>query len=129
MAHISLSEQAVRAAFDPYVMDNGVLNTYLSAYGEQLQAASRENQLKLPVLPKFLAPREYTPKQIIHNPNAVIVFWKDNTKTIVRRREGDTDDIHSAFSQALAKKMFGATTTVHKMVDKVLKEQLPKRKE
>ena len=115
--------------FDPRVMGNDVLKTYLSAYGEQLQAVSRVSQPNLPSLPKFLAPNEYTPKQIIHNPNAVIVFWKDNTKTIVRRREGDTDDIHSAFSQALAKKLFGATTTVHKMVDKALKEQLPKRKE
>ena len=67
-------------------------------------------------------PDTYTPKQIIHNPNAVIVFWKDGTKTIVRRREGDTDDIHSAFGQALAKKLFGGTTTVHKMVDRVLKD-------
>ena len=68
------------------------------------------------------------PKQVIHNRDAVIVFWKDGSKTIVRRREGDPDDIHSAFAQALTKKLFGATTTVHKMVDKVLKEQEPKKK-
>ena len=72
--------------------------------------------------------RNYTPKQIIHNRDAVIVFWKDGSKTIVRRREGDPDDIHSAFAQALTKKLFGATTTVHKMVDKVLKEQEPKKR-
>ena len=73
-------------------------------------------------------PRDLMPKQIIHNADAVIVFWKDGSKTIVRRREGDPDDIHSAFAQALTKKLFGATTTVHKMVDKVLKEQEPKKK-
>jgi hypothetical protein len=72
--------------------------------------------------------RDLTPNQVIHNDNAVIVFWEDGTKTIVRRREGDPDDIHSAFAQALVKKLFGATTTVHKMVYKALKEQPTKQK-
>ena len=76
----------------------------------------------------FLAPEKFHPTRIIHNENAVIVFWQDGTKTIIRRREGDQDDIHSAFGQALAKKIFGATTTVHKMVDRITTEQESKKK-
>ena len=79
-------------------------------------------------LPEKYSKYDLMPKQIIHNAEAVIVFWKDGSKTIVRRREGDPDDIHSAFAQALVKKLFGATTTAHKMVDRVTKEQELKKK-
>ena len=73
--------------------------------------------------------QNYTPKKIIHNENAVIVFWPDNTKTIVRRKADDPDDVHSAFAQALVKKLFKGTTTAHKMVNRVLEEQTPKKRE
>ena len=66
---------------------------------------------------------DYTPKKIIHNENAVIVFWRDNTKTVVKKMEGDTDDVYSAYAQALAKKIFGGTCTVHKMVDRAVKKE------
>lgn len=56
--------------------------------------------------------------KVIENKDAVIVFWRDKTKTVVKRMAGDNNDIYSAVAQALAKKIFGSTTHFHKIVDK-----------
>lgn len=116
----SLMEQASRDALET-----------LCAYGVLKSDASLAEPTAariVPTLSKLLSPDEYTPKRVIHNPKAVIVYWKDGEKTVVRLREGDRDDIYSAFAQALVKKLFKGTTTAHKMVNRVLEEQTPKKK-
>lgn len=61
-------------------------------------------------------------KKIIKNGPATIVFWTDGTKTIVKLQDGDQDDIYAAFTAALAKKIFGSTSKVKKIMKKALKE-------
>lgn len=46
-------------------------------------------------------------KKIITNPPALIVFWEDGTKTVVKRQEGDTYDIEKGFAMAFIKKILG----------------------
>lgn len=60
--------------------------------------------------------------KVIWNDNAVIVFWSDKTKTVVKRMETDEDDIYAAVAQALAKKIYGGTGSFHSHVDSVFKD-------
>lgn len=61
-------------------------------------------------------------KKIIKNGPATVVFWADGSKTIVKLQDGDQDDIYAAFTAALAKKIFGSTSKVKKIMEKALKE-------
>ena len=60
--------------------------------------------------------------KVIWNDNAVIVFWSDKTKTVVKKMESDNDDIYAAVAQALAKKIYGGTGNFHTKVDKVFQD-------
>lgn len=46
-------------------------------------------------------------KDVIFNPPATIVFWSDNTKTVVKCQEGDEWDAEKGLAMAVAKKYFG----------------------
>lgn len=59
--------------------------------------------------------------RIIFNDPCTIVFWDDNTKTIVRRSDGDLDSIRTAIIYAIAKKKFGNTSRIHRAVDRFAK--------
>ena len=59
----------------------------------------------------------YAIKKIIVNKNAVIVFFEDGQKTVVKKMDSDADDIYSAVAQAVMKKMYGSTNAFHKIVD------------
>ena len=61
-----------------------------------------------------------TPKKIICSGPCTIVFWQDNTKTIVRLKSGDKDDLDAAFAQAVTKKLYGSTSAAHRIVDKAM---------
>ena len=56
-------------------------------------------------------------KKVIQNGNATIVFWADKTKTVVKRKEYDDNDVYAAVAQALAKKIYGSTGIFHKIID------------
>lgn len=71
----------------------------------------------------------YYPEKIIHNGPATIVFWSDRTKTVVKCSENDVYDPFDAFTAALAKKIYGTTSSVKTMLKKVTVEQKPKKKE
>ena len=58
----------------------------------------------------------YTPKKIIRNGPATIVMWPDNTKTVVKRADGEEDNTYSAFCAALAIKIFGSNSKLKKTV-------------
>lgn len=62
----------------------------------------------------------YEPDHLIENwrTGEVIVIWKDGTKTTVRPIEGTPRSIYSAFTAALAKKIFGSNSQVNKIVSK-----------
>ena len=57
-------------------------------------------------------------KKIIKSGPCTIVIWQDNTKTIVRLREGEKDDEFAAFSAAVVKKLYGSNSAVTKFLKK-----------
>lgn len=67
---------------------------------------------------------KYAIKKIIVNENAVIVFFKDGKKTVVKKMDSDADDIYSAVAQAVMKKMYGSTNAFHKFIDKHTERQV-----
>lgn len=76
----------------------------------------------------------FMPEKIIKSADRTIVFWKDGTKTIVRCAEDAEDDIYSAFTAALAEKIYGSNSQVKKILrTKVevvpLSDRLKKKKE
>lgn len=77
---------------------------------EKMNEAEKENARKIAI--------KFEPKQILQNGPVTIVFWKDGTKTLVRRSENSADDPYSAFCAALAKKIYGNNSRVKKILDK-----------
>lgn len=58
------------------------------------------------------------PTRILQSGNRVIVFWDDGRKTIVKRSEDTMNDIYSAFTAALAIKIYGSNSKVHRLIDR-----------
>ena len=52
-------------------------------------------------------PRDIKVEKVIFNKPATIIFWSDNTKTVVVCGENDTYDKEKGFYIACAKKLFG----------------------
>lgn len=82
---------------------------------------------------RYVTPHEYTtkniymPTRILRSGDRVIVFWSDNSKTIVKRSVDTADDIYSAFTAALAIKMYGSNSALKRMIRK--KTEFQKKKE
>lgn len=49
-------------------------------------------------------------RRVIFNPPATIVFWDDNTKTVVKCMDGEKFERYAGFMAACMKKMFGSTS-------------------
>lgn len=60
---------------------------------------------------------KYTPKKIISNYPATIVFWKDGTKTVVKCAAGTDPDLYNAFCAAVCKKIFGSNSHLKKVIE------------
>ena len=58
----------------------------------------------------------YVPKRIIYNNPATIVFWKDGTKTVVKKAAKEPYNKYNAFCAALAKKVYGNNSRVNSFV-------------
>lgn len=59
----------------------------------------------------------FTPKRIVYNPPATIVFWKDKTKTVVKCSEGEEYSEYFGFLAALGKKIFETNSEVNRIVN------------
>lgn len=68
------------------------------------------------------------PDHIFKNGLYTTVMWSDGTKTIVKRGEDEPDDEYTAFTAALAKKLYGSTSAV-KRIAEMTKVQSKKYKE
>lgn len=66
---------------------------------------------------------KYSIRKIIANENAVIVFFEDGQKTVVKKMDSDANDIYSAVAQAVMKKIYGSTNAFHKFVDKLYEKR------
>ena len=58
----------------------------------------------------------YKPKRILKSGLATIVFWEDGSKTVVRRAEDEPDNEYTAFTAALAKRVFGSNNAIKKII-------------
>lgn len=59
---------------------------------------------------------KYTVKRILKSGNRMIVFWKDGTKTIVKRAEDEADSDYAAFTAALGIKLYGSNSALKRIV-------------
>ena len=80
-----------------------------------------KNEESLAVIPTN-AIRDDAIRQIIFSGPKTIVIWSDGSKTIVSCSKDDTYDGYIGFCAAVAKKMFGSTSQVKKVIDKYIKE-------
>ena len=71
---------------------------------------------------------KYEPERVIKNGPAMVVFWKDGTKTVVKRKKGEPDNVYHAFTAALAKKIFGSNSKVNSIVGSVIDETKKSKK-
>ncbi len=68
------------------------------------------------------------PTKIIRSGPVTVIFWKDGTKTLVRRAEGAQDDPYLAFCAGLAKKIYGNNSKVKKLIEEKTVETKVKEK-
>lgn len=79
-----------------------------------------EEQIKKPeIVGKYgTISGRYEVKKIMLNGDYTTVLWADGTHTVVKCMDGDTKDDYSAFTAALAKKVYGSTSAVKRIVGK-----------
>ena len=65
----------------------------------------------------------YAIDNVIFNPPATIVFWKDGSKTVVKCKEDETFDYEKGLSMAICKKLYGD------VFHKTFRKWVPKSKE
>lgn len=70
----------------------------------------------------------FEPVKIIKSGECTIVFWKDGSKTLVRRDPEDADNLHTAFCAALAKKVHGSNSRIKKIISRKLVENKKEKK-
>ena len=63
--------------------------------------------------------RLYSPTRVITKDRATIVFWDDDTKTVVKCCEDDWYNFDAAIIWAMAKKAFGTISQVHAYLEKL----------
>lgn len=59
----------------------------------------------------------FAPKEIIYNDAATIVYWTDDTKTVVKCNENDEYSEYAGFVAAVAKKMYGGANAINRLID------------
>lgn len=59
-------------------------------------------------------------KKVKYNAPATIVFWEDNTKTVVKCQKGDTYSKEMGLAMAIAKKAYGNKGRFNKIFKKWL---------
>lgn len=67
----------------------------------------------------------YQPERVLFSGDKTIVFWKDGSKTMVSCAEDQTFDEYTGFVAALAKKVYGSTSRVKRILKKIGKDQNP----
>ena len=75
-------------------------------------------------LPKKNVPyASLVPERILRSGPATIVFWRDGTKTIVKRAPDEPDNAYAAFTAALGIKAFGSNSALKRIVERYTEEQ------
>ena len=115
-------------------IENALLEYGLKMYNFEIRNAYSEAQkvtiecYQVGNAQKYNAHKNVTPKNIFKNGLYTTVLWADVTKTIVKRGEDEPDDEYSAFTAALARKIYGTNSAVKRIV-RMTKVQSKKYKE
>ena len=83
-------------------------------------------QLYLKEISESINIKRLTPERILKSGTATIVFWSDGTKTVVKRSSDEPENEYTAFTAALAKKVFGSNNAIKKIIEKKTEVQKPK---
>lgn len=67
------------------------------------------------------------PERIVKSGRATIVFWEDDTKTVVKRSADEPDNDYNAFLAALGIKIFGSNSQLKKIIKEQTVVQKPKK--
>lgn len=96
------------------------MRTEISVYNLELYEEKENTEMK--DFKDVCDEAHFTPKRInFRRKNEAYytdVLWEDGTVTVVKLKEGDSFDEYAAFCAALAKKVFGSTNAVNKIVKK-----------
>lgn len=114
LSYIDTDMAATKEAYKNYILEGKKMKMPAGRY-------SRLFDNDVTFVPTRLVPKV---KKIIHSGPCTIVFWEDNTKTVVRLEEGKEYDEYAAFTAALAKKCYGSNSKVHKILEKKTKRDL-----
>lgn len=68
--------------------------------------------------------KELKPKKVIFNDPATIIYWNDDTKTVVKKMEGEPFIPYYGFCIACAKKIMGGNWAIRKEIAKYLPEDM-----
>lgn len=55
--------------------------------------------------------------KIIYHDAATIIYWTDDTKTVVKCNENDEYSEYAGFVAAVAKKMYGGANAINRFID------------
>lgn len=67
------------------------------------------------------------PEKIVKSGRATIVFWEDDTKTVVKRSPDEPDNDYNAFLAALGIKIYGSNSQLKKIIKEQTVVQKPKK--
>ncbi|MDT3386719.1 MAG: hypothetical protein LIR46_02995 [Bacteroidota bacterium] len=89
---------------------------------KETKPAPKEIKIEIPdkdgniTIKTIIVPVPYQPRRIFFDPPATVVFWEDDTKTVVRCTEDDEFNPYYGFVCALGKKMFGTNNEITRML-------------
>lgn len=110
----------------PYAPIRATISCYMKP--SDLEGCNSLEDVSEKIQKMFSNSADYIPKKIIKSGPCTIVFWQDGTKTMVRRAADEVDNDYSAFTAALAIKIFGSNSAVKRTVKNKLVEQVKKPK-
>lgn len=84
-------------------------------------------------VPEMEEEQELEPTLITYNDGSTVVYWNDGTRTAVRLckedAENGADSTYTAFCIALAKKIYGSNSALHRLVHEIDENTIRERQE
>lgn len=108
-----------------------ITNMVYGAYGEPTTA--RNDFLDASLYPKIIMDHawktnyskmygKYYIEEVIFNPPATVVYWKDGSKTVVKCKADEAFDYEKGLAMAICKKLYGNGYNFHKVFKKWIPE-------
>ncbi len=103
--------------FKPTDFDFSITDKLDLAYIEGIKHATDVMCEQINLFLKYAQPEDFIPsiKQVKFNPPATVVFWNDNTKTVVKAQDGEKFDQEKGLALAIVKKIYGNTGSYYEI--------------